>query len=128
MRAVVRDQVIFRQAAEVHVGKAEAIGADFRVAAGHDLVQLARVVIQQVALLNDIGKRIDVIGAEAAVAQQQLAQRVVPVHRAVVFFAPVVLAVGVDQCGKPVFFKDMGREGQDVRHGSSPFRAAETTR
>ena len=117
MRAVLRDEVVFRHAAEMYIGKAEAIGADLCVIIGYDLVQLASVVIDQIALLNDIRKRIDIIGAEAAVAQQQLTQRVMPVHRAVMLFAPVVLPVCINQCGKTVVFKDICEGGIRSIHG-----------
>lgn len=120
MRAAGRNAVIDGQPAKLDAGKAEAVRADFHIGVGHDLVQLAAVIINQIALLNHIGEVVDVVGAEAAVAQQQLAHGVVPVHRAVMLGLAVVLPVGVDEHRKNAVFKHTVGKGLDVFHGHTP--------
>ena len=128
VRAAGRNAVIDGQSAKLDVGKAEAVRADFHVGVGHDLVQLTAVVINQIALLNHIGEVVDVVGAEAAVAQQQLTHGVVPVHRAVVLGFAVVLPVGVDEHRKNAVFEHTVGKGLDVFHGHTPSKRNKTTR
>ena len=128
MRAAGRNAVIDGQSAKLDVGKAKAVRADFHIGVGHDLVQLTAVVINQIALLNHIGEVVDVVGAEAAVAQQQLAHGVVPVHRAVMLGLAVVLPVGIDEHRKNAAFEHTVGKGLDVFHGHTPSKRNKTTR